>query len=65
MDLSQAVWRTSSYTNAGNNNCVEVGPTAMAVGIRDTKARHQGALTSRRATFAALIRAVQGDQFIR
>lgn len=31
-----AAWRTSSYTGT-NGNCVEVGDTASAVLVRDTK----------------------------
>ena len=65
MDLSTATWRTSSYSNAGNNNCVEVGPTCVVVGVRDTKARDRGALTVRPATFAALIQAVRRGHFAR
>lgn len=63
MDLSPAVWRKSSYSAANNDNCVEVGPTSIVVGVRDTKARERGALAVRRATFAALINAVRRDQF--
>ena len=61
MDLPQARWRTSSYTNPNNNNCVEVAPSINVVGVRDTKARDRGVLTVRRATFAALIHAVRDD----
>lgn len=63
MDLSRAAWRTSSYTQGNNNNCVEVGPAASVIGVRDTKARECGAIAVRCATFAALIKAIQRDQF--
>lgn len=65
MDLSQARWRTSSYTNANNNNCVEVGPAAGGVGVRDTKARERGALGVQHEAFSALINAVKRGAFTR
>jgi hypothetical protein len=37
MDLSTAVWRKSSYSQGGGNNCVEVAAVAGAVAIRDSK----------------------------
>lgn len=56
MDLSKITWRTSSYTNAGNNNCVEVGPTAITVEVRDTKNRERGHLSVSRAAWATFVR---------
>ncbi|MFD7896507.1 DUF397 domain-containing protein [Streptomyces sp. NPDC059743] len=40
VDLSDASWRTSSYT-AGNGNCVEVAPIPSTSGVafRDSKNR--------------------------
>lgn len=58
MDFPKITWRTSSYTNAGNNNCVEVGPTATAVGVRDTKDRARGHITVSRAAWATFVRNV-------
>lgn len=58
MDLSQIVWRTSSYTNYNNNNCVEVGPAPGVVGIRDTKNRARGHITISRAAWAMFVRDV-------
>jgi Domain of unknown function (DUF397) len=42
MDLSNARWRTSSYTEQGN--CVEVAFVPGLVGVRDTKNRAGGTL---------------------
>ena len=41
MDVTDATWRTSSYTGSGGGNCVEVGNHAQdrRVLIRDTKDR--------------------------
>jgi hypothetical protein len=38
MDLSQAVWRTSTRSG-GNGDCVEVAITDDGVAVRDTKDR--------------------------
>lgn len=65
MDLSQARWRKSSYSQPNGSNCVEVGPAATIVGVRDTKARERGALAVQTATFSALITAVKRDQITR
>jgi Domain of unknown function (DUF397) len=42
--VDSATWRTSSYTGT-NGNCVEVGGTAGAVWVRDTKDRNGAALS--------------------
>jgi hypothetical protein len=34
---NQQVWRRSSYSGGGNNDCVEVAFRADAVGVRDSK----------------------------
>ena len=41
MDVTGAIWRTSSYTGSGGGNCVEVGDHAQdrRVLVRDTKDR--------------------------
>lgn len=58
MDLSRAAWRTSSYTQPNNNNCVEVGPAPGVVGVRDTKNRAQGHFTVSRTAWATFIRSI-------
>ncbi len=35
-------WRVATYTG-GQGNCVEVGRSATAIAVRDTKARKDGA----------------------
>jgi Domain of unknown function (DUF397) len=42
--VDSAAWRTSSYSGT-NGNCVEVGGTATAVLVRDTKDRDGVALS--------------------
>lgn len=42
--VDSATWRTSSYSGT-NGNCVEIGCTATAVQVRDTKDRDGLALT--------------------
>ncbi|GAB3651789.1 hypothetical protein GCM10027589_08820 [Actinocorallia lasiicapitis] len=52
-DPSGLSWRTSTYTNANNNDCVELAATTNTIHIRDTKNRdaatlrlHKGAMRS-------------------
>lgn len=42
--VDSATWRTSSYSGT-NGNCVEVGGTAGAVWVRDTKDRNGAGLS--------------------
>jgi hypothetical protein len=35
-------WRKSSYSDAGGENCVEVGGASGVVSVRDTKQASQG-----------------------
>jgi len=37
MDVTGAVWRTSSYSGSNGGTCVEVGTTGPAVAVRDSK----------------------------
>ncbi|NYH79474.1 hypothetical protein FHR84_002812 [Actinopolyspora biskrensis] len=39
------VWRKSTRSSGGANNCVEVGFTSASVAVRDTKDRASGMLT--------------------
>jgi len=50
--VDNADWRTSSYTGT-NGNCAEVGGTARAVLVRDTKDRDGGALAFSADAWAA------------
>ena len=40
--LTEARWRTSSYSGASSQTCVEVAPLGDRVGVRDTKDRTRG-----------------------
>lgn len=61
-DPSAAPWRKSSYSAGSNTECVEVAPTPVVVGVRDTKARERGNLTVTRTAWAAFARAAaRGD----
>jgi hypothetical protein len=52
--VDDAAWRTSSYSGT-NGNCVEVGDTARAVLVRDTKDRDGAVLIVTGATWASFV----------
>ena len=37
MDMSSAIWRTSSYSGANGGNCIEIAAAARTVVVRDSK----------------------------
>ncbi|GII75983.1 hypothetical protein Sru01_09650 [Sphaerisporangium rufum] len=49
MDLTQAHWRTSSYTSGNGGNCVEVAEFPDSIAVRDSKRRTGGHLRVSRA----------------
>ena len=55
MDLSTAVWRKSSFSQGGGNNCVEVAAVTGAVAIRDSKDPDGPAHIVSPAAFGALL----------
>lgn len=56
VDLSELVWRTSSYTgNGGNSDCVEMAFAPEVAVLRDTKDRSGGVLVVGRASWSALL----------
>lgn len=59
MTATTSTWRTSSYSNSANNNCVEVRLTPEHAAVRDTKARTTGALHCSRQQWASFVHAVQ------
>lgn len=62
-DLSQAQWRTSSYTNGGNA-CVEVADNLDRVtAVRDSKRPEGGALVLDHATFTRFLDDVKAGHF--
>jgi hypothetical protein len=64
-DLTGVTWRTSSYTNGGNGECVEVAelPDGSRA-VRDTKDGGRGpVLLCREAEWSAFTHGVKGGQF--
>lgn len=57
-ELPDARWRKSSRSSGGENNCVEVAFTPLAIGIRDTKDRAAGHLEIGTTAFAAFLETV-------
>ena len=37
MDVTDAMWRKSSYSGGNGGTCVEVGTAGLAVAVRDSK----------------------------
>jgi hypothetical protein len=56
-DLSDALWRKSSYSG-GANDCVEIAEIGTWVAIRDSKNSGQKALLFRRSTVSAFTIAI-------
>lgn len=56
--LTNAVWRTSSRSN-GNGDCVEVGRSEVAVGVRDSKDPGGGLLAISPGTWTTFLSAVK------
>jgi hypothetical protein len=60
-DLSTAVWRKSSYSEGGDNDCVEVADGyAGLLPVRDSKAPQGPALILGTGAWAPFVAAVQG-----
>lgn len=60
-DLSDAVFKTSSYTS-NNSNCVEVALLGHeVVAVRDTKNRDLGAARVSKSAWQAFVTAVASD----
>lgn len=55
---SQTTWRTSSYSEGGDN-CVEVAPNVPLLHIRDSKARERGQVAVRAAAWNKLVDALK------
>jgi hypothetical protein len=55
-DLSRAAWRKSSYSDGGDNNCVEVAAGCPdLVPVRDSKVPGAGPLVFSAASWAAFV----------
>jgi hypothetical protein len=62
--LTTADWFKSSYS-AADNECVEIARTNPWVGIRDSKALHQGALAINANAFTRFVNATKTGDSIR
>lgn len=62
-DLTEAAWRTSSYT-ANNGNCVEVAdiPEVDGTAVRDSKNRHLPPARVSRTAWSTFVTAVATDR---
>ena len=61
-DLSTAVWRKSSFSNAGGN-CLEIASLPDAVAVRDSKNPQAAALLFPRRAAAAWIESCKAGEF--
>ncbi|GHE39530.1 DUF397 domain-containing protein [Streptomyces capitiformicae] len=60
LDLSTAVWRKSSYSEGGDNDCVEVADGQPGiVPVRDSKVPDGRALLVSAASWSAFVRSVK------
>ncbi|MEV7507397.1 MULTISPECIES: DUF397 domain-containing protein [unclassified Streptomyces] len=60
-DLSTAVWRTSTYTNGDNGDCVEVADgVAGVVPVRDSKRPDGGVVVVGAAAWGPFVAALKG-----
>ncbi|RKT83727.1 protein of unknown function [Saccharopolyspora antimicrobica] len=55
-------WRKSSYSGE-EGNCVEVGASSEAVGVRDTKDRDGGTLMFPTAAWGGFLRSLKAERF--
>ncbi|MFG2941613.1 DUF397 domain-containing protein [Streptomyces sp. NPDC048282] len=61
-DLSNAVWRKSSYSDGGDNNCVEVADGHPGiVPVRDSKLPAARPLVFSAASWAVFVDEVEGE----
>lgn len=64
VDLSQADWRKSSYSNGNGGNCVEVARNLPGiVAFRDSKDRNGPALIFTAAEWEAFVNGVVDGEF--
>ncbi|MFG3022072.1 DUF397 domain-containing protein [Streptomyces sp. NPDC048254] len=61
-DLSTAVWRKSSYSDGGDNNCVEVADGHPGiVPVRDSKVSEARPLVFSAASWSVFVAGVKGE----
>lgn len=61
--LERLRWRTSSYSNGDNGQCVEVADDGDSTHVRDTKARHVGAIAFSQGSWTSFLSAVKRGEF--
>ncbi|RCV53241.1 DUF397 domain-containing protein [Marinitenerispora sediminis] len=59
MRHSRVRWRTSSYSAASSNNCVEVADLSGASAVRDTRNRDKATLVFAATEWRAFLAAVK------
>ncbi|PAZ13234.1 DUF397 domain-containing protein [Streptomyces sp. SA15] len=62
IDLSNATWRKSSYSNTDGGNCIEVADNLPVVPVRDSKAPAKGTLVFNTAAWVTFVGAVKSSQ---
>ncbi len=63
IDTTGVRWRTSSYTNGGGGQCVEVADLPAGVLVRDTKDRTRPPIHCSAPAWRAFTRAVRAGEF--
>jgi uncharacterized protein DUF397 len=58
--MSELMWRTSSYSDTGGGECVEVAGCPGAVHVRDSKRKDGPELALTLASWAALVNRAAG-----
>ncbi|MFI9808169.1 DUF397 domain-containing protein [Streptomyces sp. NPDC052301] len=61
-NLTDAVWRKSSYSGNTGGECVEVADLPALVAVRDSKDPGHGTLTLSPEAFAAFVRYAAGER---
>ncbi|MER6387658.1 DUF397 domain-containing protein [Streptomyces sp. NPDC001523] len=63
VDLSNAIWRTSTYTNGDNGDCVEVADNVPGIiPVRDTKARRRPPVLVAASAWVPFVRALKAGE---
>lgn len=60
--MTDRTWRTSSYSGAEGNACVELAVGVGDTAVRDTKNRAGGMLRFDRVAFTAFLAAARADE---
>ncbi|MEU2979325.1 DUF397 domain-containing protein [Streptomyces pratens] len=64
--LSTAAWRKSSYSDGGDNNCVEVADGCAGLApVRDSKVRDGGVLVFGSAAWALFLTGIRNESSLR